>query len=123
MPLVVRRRSHLPMSSVVTHRTGGRVNLFNYNPSIAGGKLAIHRDKGAHYRGRFRGNDASSTMPATTSGGGLQTPGHSGGRGVENYQGLGATGRTAMHPAMAQKKRLYEVISNNLTKAAKKSKA
>lgn len=33
-------------------RSGGRVSLFNYNPSIAGGKIAVKRFGRAHHLGR-----------------------------------------------------------------------
>jgi hypothetical protein len=35
---VHRRNQRGPSNSVFNHRMGGRVSLFNFNPSIAGGK-------------------------------------------------------------------------------------
>ena len=41
---VFRKNTRGPSNAVFNHRMGGRVSLFNYNPSIAGGKTgtAIH---------------------------------------------------------------------------------
>lgn len=109
-----RRNTRGPMSRMVTQRTGGRVTLFNYNPSIAGGTIAVNRYKTAHYRGRFmRHKEHEHTVASTGTGGGLGV-GVSG-RGAEgNYQGVGATGRTAMHSMSENKRKLHELIANKM---------
>lgn len=49
----VRRRNHHDHLANRMHklRKGGRVTLFNYNPSIAGGKIAVKRFHRAHHLG------------------------------------------------------------------------
>lgn len=58
-------------------RKGGRVTLFNYNPSIAGGKIAIKRFGRAHHLGRPMRNFAEKHMMSMigAQGQGLTTPG------------------------------------------------
>lgn len=58
-------------------RKGGRVSLFNYNPSIAGGKIAIKRFGRAHHLGRPMRNFQERHMMSMigAQGQGLTTPG------------------------------------------------
>lgn len=60
-------------------RTGGRVSLFNYNPSIAGGKIAIKRFGRAHHLGmpmrNWQEKHMASMVGAASGGGGLMAPG------------------------------------------------
>jgi hypothetical protein len=109
---ITKREHHAPMSRASTHRSGGAVTLFNYNPSIAGGIIALHRFPHLHHQGRYLRHKAHEQLTTSTAGTGLLTPGHtSHGSGIGgNYQGLGATGRTAMHPITEDKKRLHEMI-------------
>lgn len=108
---ITRRTYDAPMSRAAIHRTGGSVNLFNYNPSIAGGSIAVHRFKHLHYQGKYLRHKEHEHLVASTTGTGLHAPGHAAhGGGTGNYQGLGATGRTAMHPITEDKKRLHEMI-------------
>lgn len=88
------------------------MSLFNYNPSIAGGAIHLHRHPELHFQGRMLRHKAHEQMVTSTDGLGLTTPGQtSHGRGVEgNYQGLGASGRTSMHSTNDDKKRLHEMI-------------
>lgn len=106
------RINHTPMSRASVHRTGGSVSLFNYNPSIAGGVVALHRYPDLHWQGRYLRHKAHEQQVTSTDGLGLTTPGQtSHGRGLTgNYQGLGATGRTSLHSATDDKKRLHEMI-------------
>lgn len=56
---------------------GGRVSLFNYNPSIAGGKIAVKRFGRAHYLGRPLRNwqERHLTSMIGAQGQGLTAPG------------------------------------------------
>lgn len=55
MPVHRARSHHRHMGNMLSQRsTGGGVSLFNYNPSIAGGKISVLRAGcGAHYRGVY----------------------------------------------------------------------
>lgn len=46
-----RNNKHGNTGKMHSIRSGGRVSLFNYNPSIAGGKIAVKRFGRAHYMG------------------------------------------------------------------------
>lgn len=53
------------VSSMWAHRTGGKVSLFNYNPSIAGGAIAVKRFRSAHHLGRYMHRKSGGTaIPA-----------------------------------------------------------
>lgn len=59
-------------------RMGGRVSLFNYNPSIAGGVIAVKRYGRVHPLGQVLRKDAQRTMTNIigAEGAGLKNPGH-----------------------------------------------
>lgn len=112
-----RRLRKGPMSSMMIQRKGGRVNLFNYNPSIAGGRIGVQRYKTSHRRGQYLRHKEHEALVSAPSGGGLTNPGHvvhGHGAGPGNYMGIGATGRTAMHPINAKRKQIQEVIAQKL---------
>lgn len=117
-------------SSMFTRRTGGRVTLFNYNPSVAGGRVGLGRYKSAHHKGRFmRHKEHERTVATVGTGGGLTSPGTAG-RGVDpgfninrgNYAGLGATGRTAMHPVNETRKRIHDLLASKLDGGGKRAR-
>lgn len=59
-------------------RMGGRVSLFNYNPSIAGGAISVKRYTNAHRLGKVLRKDAQRTMTNIigAEGAGIKNPGH-----------------------------------------------
>ena len=61
-----------------TMRMGGRVTLFNYNPSIAGGAISVKRHHTAHRLGKVLRKDAQRAMTNIigAEGAGLKNPGH-----------------------------------------------
>jgi hypothetical protein len=116
-----RRNRHGTMSAMVTKRLGGRVTLFNFNPSIAGGRIGVLRQHACHYRGQvLRTKEQDKMIGTTGTGGGLHAPGGISSRGGSmeemdrNYAGIGATGRTAMHPLSENKKRLHALIATKM---------
>lgn len=76
MPLA-RRNKHSNVGRMHSIRCGGRVSLFNYNPSIAGGKIAVKRFGRAHYMGvpmrNFQEKHLASMIGA--QGQGMMAPG------------------------------------------------
>jgi hypothetical protein len=90
---------------------GGRVSLFNYNPSIAGGKIAIKRYARTHPMGRIlRGNHQKNmvVLQGAEQGSGLAPPGH-------HIGGLmGAAPKSSMHASKDAKKRVLDCISEHL---------
>lgn len=110
-------------SGMFAQRMGGRVTLFNYNPKIAGGSLNVTRFNTAHRRGQYlRHKEHEHVVNTVSAGAGLTNPGHAAKGGGANYQGLGATGRTAMHPFNAERKRLHEVIASKMNNNTKKAR-
>ncbi len=73
-----RRGNRMPVGKMHSMRTGGRVSLFNYNPSIAGGKIAVKRFHRSHYLGvpmRNWRQQHMGQMVAASDGKGLHAPG------------------------------------------------
>ncbi len=89
-------------------RKGGRVTLFNYNPSIAGGKIAIKRFGRAHRLGRplrnFQEKHLMSMIGA--QGQGLTAPG-------VHAKGLGDSHGKSMKEG---RKRILEQIGAQMSK-------
>lgn len=59
-----RKMGRNPSNSMHARRTGGRVSLFNYNPSIAGGKIAIKRFKRGHRMGHLTSHHRKVSLAA-----------------------------------------------------------
>lgn len=107
---VFRKHSRGSTSAMFTKRMGGRVSLFNYNPSIAGGKIGVKRFQNAHHMGRILRKDAQRNMTSIqgAEGSGLATPGsHIGGM-------MGATPPSSTHGSDSDRKRIFSAISNHL---------
>jgi len=114
------RRSHAA-GTMFQMRQGGRVSLFNYNPSIAGGKVQVKRfGNKVHWRGCIqRGNtEKGKTIMIGAEGAGIMNPGHH----VGSMMGVAPPGST--HGANAYRKRVVDVIGKHLStgSAAKRQK-
>lgn len=107
---VHRRNARGSVSAMFNHRMGGRVSLFNYNPSIAGGKIGVKRYHSAHYKGRVLRANRQKGMTAIqgAEGSGLATPGHHVG-GV-----MAAPPMTSTHADKASRKRVFDAIAEHL---------
>ena len=75
---IQRRGKRMVVGKMHNIRKGGRVTLFNYNPSIAGGKIAVKRFGRAHRLGGVMKNWAGKHMASMigAQGQGLMPPGH-----------------------------------------------
>lgn len=76
MPLV-RRGKRSNVGRMHSIRSGGRVSLFNYNPSIAGGAIQVKRFGRAHHMGQPLRNYQEKHMASMigAQGQGLMAPG------------------------------------------------
>lgn len=107
------RRSHAA-GSMFNMRQGGGVSLYNYNPSIAGGKVGVKRfGSKVHWRGHIlRGNTERGkavVLGAEANGtAGIMGPGHN----VSGLMGVAPPG--ASHGAAAHRKRVLEGIAKHL---------
>lgn len=123
MPAIPPRMHHRPMSSLVTHRTGGRVTLFNYNPSIAGGKIHILRHRLAHYKGRYlRHHEHEHIVRQAESGQPVEEAVQGGVAGCPNTEYESAGGRTSRRSRGEERKRLHGAINRALKESTKKRK-
>lgn len=102
-------------SNMVLKRQGGRVSLFNYNPSIAGGKLACLRYPNAHRRGSYLLGKTHDAMPAVAKINGEHKSGHAG---VHHsvHHGMAAPMATAKHERLASRKRILDSIAEHMSK-------
>jgi len=87
------------------------VSLFNYNPSIAGGKIGVKRFTKCFPKGQIMRRNAQAAKTAVIgaeTGTGLTNPGH-------HIGGLmGAAPQSSKHGDNAAKKRVFEAISQHL---------
>lgn len=113
----IRRKSNRAnVSKMHSLRTGGRVSLFNYNPSIAGGKIAIKRFGRAHHMGRPLRHNAQKHMVSIVGaeGQGLVAPGS------HARSGMGAEAPSAIHSLKEGRKRVLDAIHDQFAKRARK---
>lgn len=110
---VLRRHRRSPVGGMYKMRTGGAVTLFNYNPSIAGGKIMTKRYARRHRMGTIgRGTWQEKQLAQFTGaqGQGLTAPGS------HARSGMGTA------PAAAQKegrKRILDQLSAQFAKRAR----
>lgn len=113
---VFRNHSRRNAGAMFGKRMGGRVSLFNYNPSIAGGKIGVRRFKNAHRMGKILPGNIQKVMTNIqgAEGSGLAAPGmHVGGI-------MGAVPPTSLHHKASEKKRIFDSISEHLSGAGAK---
>lgn len=93
------------------HRMGGRVTLFNYNPSIAGGKIGVKRFHNAHHKGRILRANKQKGMTAIqgAEGSGLASAGKLSPGGV-----MAASPVSSTHADKASRKRVFDAIAEHL---------
>lgn len=96
-------------------RHGGRVTLFNYNPSVAGGKIAVKRFHKSHHLGPvMRGGDAWQKKHMATivgaQGAGLVAPGS------HMRSGMGVGGMPGVKDS---RKRILEEMNHHFQKRMK----
>lgn len=118
---VMRRNQRGPSNAMFNHRMGGRVTLFNFNPSIAGGKIGVKRFHHAHHMGRIiRGNGQKAmTNIQGAEGTGLMNPGMSA---THRAGMMGVAPPTSMHADKEGRKRVFESIAKHLSGGGKRSK-
>lgn len=110
---LLRRHKRSPVGHMHRFRTGGKVSLFNYNPSIAGGKIMTKRYGRRHRMGTIgRGAWQEKQLAQFTGaqGQGLTAPGS------HARVGMGAA------PAHVQKegrKRVLEAMNAQFAKRAR----
>lgn len=108
---ITRRHARRPVSKMHRLRTGGAVSLFNYNPSIAGGKIAIKRFGRRHRmghvgRGAWQEKHLAQMVGAQAQGAGLYAPGN------HARVGMGESVKDG-------RKRILEAMSNQFAKRMK----
>jgi hypothetical protein len=109
---LLRRHKRAPVGHMHKLRTGGKVSLFNYNPSIAGGKIMTKRFSRRHRLGMIgRGWQEKQLAQFTgAQGQGLTAPGS------HARMGMGTA------PAHAQKegrKRILDAMNAQFAKRAR----
>jgi hypothetical protein len=107
---VHRRNARGSVSAMFNHRMGGRVTLFNYNPSIAGGKIGVKRFHTAHHKGRILRANRQKGMTAIQ---GAEGSGLACGQGVTGGV-MAASPVSSTHGDRASKKRVFDAIAEHL---------
>ena len=104
-------RGHPAAPRTHSMRFGGRVTLFNYNPSIAGGAIAVKRYHDAHRLGRVMRKHAEKAMVPMigAEGAGMKNPGHH----IGGMMGLPPSSST--HHKHERQKRVREAIEKQFS--------
>lgn len=90
-------------------RKGGKVSLFNYNPSIAGGAIGLRRFDKQHHLGvpcrNWQQKHMAAMVGAAEGGGGLHAP--------------GSGARMGMGGKVGDRKRVLDMVKEQLNKRLK----